>query len=61
LTRGFFFRNPVPFLIFAGELIAPTGEFTLWIMGEPAQLFFHYPAHLLAVAFETIPIHLGLL
>jgi len=60
LARGLFFRHPVAFLIFAGELIALTRELALWIMGEPAQLFFHYPAYLPAVAFETIPIHPGL-
>jgi hypothetical protein len=61
LTRGFLFRDPVPLLLFTGELIAPTGELTLWIIGEPAPLFFHFPAELLPVAFETIPIHLDLL
>jgi hypothetical protein len=61
LTRGFLFREPVPLLLFAGELIAPTGELTLWTLGEPAQLLFHFPAQLLPVAFETILIHLDLL
>jgi hypothetical protein len=61
LTRGFLFRDPVPFLDSAGELIAPTGGLTPWIIGEPAPLFFHFPAELLPVAFETILIHLDLL
>jgi len=37
LARGLFFRDPVPFLIFAGELIALTCELTLW-RGGRAQL-----------------------
>jgi hypothetical protein len=54
-------KRAVPLLVSAGELITPTGELTLWIIGEPAPLFFHFPAELLPVAFETIPIHLDLL
>jgi hypothetical protein len=61
LTRGFLFRDPVPLLDSAGALIAPTGGLTLWIIGEPAPLFFHFPAELPPVAFETILIHLNLL
>jgi hypothetical protein len=43
LTRGFLFRDPVPLLGSASELIAPPAELTLWIIGEPAPLFFHFP------------------
>lgn len=61
LTRGFLFRDSLPLLGSASELIAPPAELTLWIIGEPAPLFFHFPAELLPVAFETVPIHVDLL
>jgi hypothetical protein len=50
LTRGFLFRDPVPLLVSAGDLIAPAGGLTLWIIGEPAPMFFHFPAKLLPIA-----------
>jgi hypothetical protein len=61
LTRGFLFRGSVPLLDSAGELIVPAGELALWIMGEPAPRFFHFPAELLPVAFKTFPVHVDLL
>jgi hypothetical protein len=61
LTRGFLVRDPVLLMDSAGELIAPGGRLTLWIIGAPALLFFHFSTEQLPVAFETILIHVDLL
>lgn len=60
LTRILFLRNPAECLDSSGALIAPAGKLTQWVIGEPAPMLFHFSAKLLAVAVETILIHVGL-
>jgi len=51
----------VPLLDTASALYAHAVGLTLRIMGELAPLFFYFPAQLLPVTFQTIPVHVDLL
>src|ERR1039457_7057705 len=60
LALGFFFRHGMPPLDAAGKLVAPARVHARFIVGKPAPLFFEFPAELLQVAFDSIPVHVRL-
>jgi hypothetical protein len=61
LTRDRLLRDPVSLLDPAGALLALGGDRSRHVIGQPAPLFFHFPAELFPDAFETIPVQVDLL
>jgi len=57
LLVGLFFRNPVPFLYFAHELVPLTGDDGKVVIGKLAPLFLDSPLHLIPFSFCLFPIH----